>query len=60
MKYTKEQILKAVYESGLHQYAPTVLATSWKDVIDINVPSMYLLNFVEKLTAREEKPNESI
>jgi len=47
--YTPEQVLKAVYESGLHQYAPKVIQKSWKDGIDIDVPSAALMNFVRKL-----------
>lgn len=47
--YTPEQILKAIYESGLHQYVPGVLTTVWKDGIDIDTPSTYLLHFVRKL-----------
>ena len=49
MKPTKEQVLKAVYESGLHQYAPQVLDVKWKDGIDIDVPSGSLMNFVGKI-----------
>ncbi len=48
----EEKVLKAVYASGLHQYAPNgVLTTKWKDGIDINEPSPYLMNFVRKLLA---------
>jgi hypothetical protein len=49
-KYTEEQVLKAVYESGLHQYAPGVIRTSWKDGIDIDIPHSSLMSFVRKLT----------
>lgn len=42
-------VLKAVYESGLHQYAPGVLRTSWKDGIDIDVPCPALVNFANKI-----------
>lgn len=48
---TEEQVLKAVYESGLHQYAPDVLKTRWKDGIDIETPSAALMNFARKLLA---------
>ena len=48
----EEKVLKAVYESGLHQYAPAgILVTKWKDGIDIDEPSLYLMNFVRKLLA---------
>jgi len=50
MNYTKEEVLKAIYESGLHQYSPEVLRAVWKDGIDINEPSRALMNFVAKLT----------
>jgi hypothetical protein len=55
MKCTVDQILKAIYESGLHQYIPAVLAQITVDGISTNVPSISLINFVRKL---EEKPNE--
>jgi len=48
---TEESVLKAVYESGLHQYAPGVLRPIWKDGIDIDVPSASLMNFARKLAA---------
>ena len=36
---TEEQVLKAVYESGLHQYAPKgILITKWKDGINVEEP----------------------
>lgn len=44
-----DMVLKAVYESGLHQYAPGVLRTSWKDGIDIDVPCPALINFARKI-----------
>lgn len=46
---TEEKVLKAVYESGLHQYAPGVLRAQWKDGINIDIPSPALMNFVRKL-----------
>jgi hypothetical protein len=30
-QYTEEQVLKAIYESGLHQYAPGVLRTQLEE-----------------------------
>lgn len=48
---TEQQVLKAVYESGLHQYSPSVLKTEWKDGIDVDVPSSALMNFARKLLA---------
>jgi hypothetical protein len=58
MTYTEEQVLKAVYESGLHQYAKGVIFAKWKDGIDIDVPTIALMNFVQKLTENslKEKP----
>jgi hypothetical protein len=50
MEYTEEQVLKAVYESGLHQYAKGVLYRKWKDGIDLAIPTLALMNFVRKLT----------
>ena len=52
MEYTEDQVLKAVYESGLHQYAPSVIFAKWKDGIDIDVPTLALMNFVGKLTKK--------
>lgn len=49
MKLTEKQVLKAVYESGLHQYAPKVLTTKRKDGIDIDEPSSALMNFAGKI-----------
>lgn len=46
---TEAMVLKAVYESGLHQYAPGVLRTSWKDGIDLDVPCPALVNFAMKI-----------
>lgn len=46
---TEGRVLKAIYESGLHQYAPGVIRKSWKDGIDIDVPHSSLMNFVKKL-----------
>ena len=46
---SSEDVLKAIYESGLHQYASGVLRTEWKDGIDIKFPSSSLMNFVKKL-----------
>ena len=46
---TEDMVLKAVYESGLHQYAPGVLRTSWKDGIDLDVPCPALVNFAMKI-----------
>jgi len=46
---TEQQVLKAVYESGLHQYAPGVIYRQSKDGIDIDVPTQALMNFVRKL-----------
>ena len=48
---TEGQVLRAVYASGLHQAAPGVLHTRWKDGIDVNSPSLALMNFVSKLLA---------
>jgi len=53
----KDQILKAVYQSGLHQTAPGVLRTIWKDGVEIDEPSLALLNFVNKLCAIKETAN---
>ena len=50
MEYTEEQVLRAIYESGLHQYAPGVIRTTWKEGIDIAEPRSCLMNFVRKLT----------
>jgi hypothetical protein len=55
MKYTEQQVLKAIYESGLHQYAPTVIRESYKDGISITIPSSVVMNFVDKLTERNDK-----
>ena len=52
IQYTEEQVLNAVYESGLHQYAPSVIFAKWKDGIDIDVPTLALMNFVGKLTKK--------
>ena len=52
---TEDEVLKAVYESGLHQSAPNVLVTKWKDGIDINKPSGYLMNFARKLKQNEKE-----
>lgn len=52
-EYTEQHVLKAIYESGLHQYAPGVIRTSFKDGIDIDIPHSALLNFVRTLTATE-------
>lgn len=49
---TEEQVLKAVYESRLHRYAPDVLKTRWKDGIDIDIPSAALMSFARKLLDR--------
>lgn len=46
---TEAMVLKAVYESGLHQYAPGVLRTSWKDGIDLDVPCAALMSFSGKI-----------
>lgn len=46
---TEAMVLKAVYDSGLHQYAPSVLRTSWKDGIDLDVPCPALVNFAMKI-----------
>jgi len=52
---TEEQVLKAIYESGLHQYAPQVLCKDWKDNIDIkNKPSSYIMGFVRKLYSQNQ------
>ena len=51
---TEEQVLKAIYESGIHQYIPGVLRTKWKDGIDVQSPSNYLLHFVKILTQNEK------
>lgn len=48
--YTEERVLKAVHESGLHQYAPGVIRSLWQDGIDVDVPHSALMNFVRKLT----------
>ena len=53
----KDQILKAVYQSGLHQTAQGVLRTIWKDGVEIAEPSLALLNFVNKLGAIKETAN---
>ena len=56
---TDDEILKAVYESGLHQYASKgILTTKWKDGIDVDSPSLYLIHFVKKLwnTRADTKP----
>lgn len=49
LSVNEAMVLKAVYESGLHQYAPGVLRTSWKDGIDIDVPCPALINFAVKI-----------
>ena len=46
---TKRIVLKAVYDSGLQQYAPGVLRTSLKDGIVIDEPTSALMNFAEKI-----------
>lgn len=49
MKLTEQQVLKAIYESGLHQYNPAVIRESYRDGISITIPSFVLMNFVDKL-----------
>jgi hypothetical protein len=49
----EDQVLKAIYESGLHQYCPQVLRTKWKDGIDIDEPSSYIMCFVRKLAQND-------
>ena len=49
IEITEKQVLRAVYESGLHQYAPGVIRAMWKDGIDIDTPSPSLMNFARKL-----------
>lgn len=51
MEYTEKEVLKAVYESGLDQYAPRVIYRQWRDSIDIDVPTSTLMDFVAKLTS---------
>jgi len=57
---SEEQVLKAVYESGLHQYAPGVLYTKWKDGIDVDVPTSALMNFVGKILEQPTEPEERL
>lgn len=45
----ESRVLKAVYESGLHQYIPSVITEKHKDGIAIDVPSGHLIRFVQKL-----------
>lgn len=46
----EKAVLEAIYESGLHQYAPKgILITRWKDGIDVDEPSHCLMNFLGKL-----------
>jgi len=49
MKTTEEQVLKAIYSSGLWKHAPIVLNTKWKDGIDIDEPSFLVMDFVQKV-----------
>lgn len=54
-QFTEEQVLKAIYESGLHQYVPGVITTRWKDGIDIDIPNHSLINFASKLFTDHEE-----
>ena len=46
---SEQAVLKAVYESGLHQYAAGVLREKFKDGIGVDVPHSALMNFARKL-----------
>lgn len=54
-QFTEEQVLKAIFESGLHQYVPGVITTRWKDGIDIDIPNHSLINFASKLFTNHEE-----
>jgi len=56
---TQSMVLKAVYDSGLHQYAPGVLRASWKDGVDIDEPHSALMNFAEKICRAVNKESSS-
>lgn len=49
---SEEEVLIAIFESGLHQYNPAVLSVRWKDGIDVNIPSRSIMNFAQKLVDR--------
>lgn len=50
---TEDEVLRAIYESGLHQYIPGVVSKEpFKHGAYVNVPSTYLMLFVKKLYER--------
>jgi hypothetical protein len=52
VEISEDDVLIAIYQSGLHQYNPAVLKTKWKDGIDVSVPSIHVMNFAQKLIDR--------
>jgi hypothetical protein len=50
---TKAEVLKAIYESGVHQDNPTMIKTFRRDGKIVEEPSVYAMNFAKCLAQNQ-------